>query len=149
MTFLLKNWPSSFRDFVDVFCSKFNVFTWARLQMCFTAPIQSALENTDPGAPNGGWNVRIRPLGVDFTPFEMAELPKKMIFVHIFANYKSNYKATWPLQNSPDRLQMVGFRSLNNCSTFNPPLEMPGSVLSSALWISTVRHFGELVKYFF
>ena len=50
-------------------------------QLFRTALIQSAVENTDLGASNGGSNVRIRPLGVDLTTFEMPELPNKNDFL--------------------------------------------------------------------
>ena len=75
---------------VRTFDSKFYFFAWVIIsQLCRTALIQSALENTDPSASNGGSNVRIRPLEVDLTTFEMTELSKKRyFFVNIFANDK-------------------------------------------------------------
>ena len=37
-----------------------------------TALIRSALESLGIGAPNGGSNFEIRPLGIDLVPFEVA-----------------------------------------------------------------------------
>ena len=43
-------------------------------QVCRTAPKQSALESSDPGAFNGGLNFEILPLEVDLVSFEMARM---------------------------------------------------------------------------
>ena len=43
-----------------------------------------ALESSDIGAPSGGSDVGIRPLGTDLITFEMAEMPKNMIFLSTF-----------------------------------------------------------------
>ena len=76
MTFLLRNLTgrSMIRTQVT-FRTRFYLDT--SLQVCRAALIQSALENFDPGAPNGGSNVRIRSFGADLITFEMEELPKK------------------------------------------------------------------------
>ena len=58
--------------------------------MCRTVPIQSALENTVPGALTGGSNVRIGPLGVDFIPLEIMEVSKKLVFLSTFLPINSN-----------------------------------------------------------
>ena len=65
--------------------------------MCRTTLIQSALESSDPRASNGGSNVRIRPLGVDLITFEMAELPKNMLFSSTFLSIPN--PITWESDN--------------------------------------------------
>ena len=52
--------------------SHFQEKCFIRFQVCRTALIYSALENTDPGASNSGSNFEIQPLGADLMGFEVA-----------------------------------------------------------------------------
>jgi len=84
------------------------------------------LESFDPDASNGGLKVEIGPLGADLNTFEEVEWLQnlKKITGFIF-NYLEN--RSFQKQLTLDRLQVVGFRRLA------PPLDAPGSLLSSAL----------------
>ena len=58
------------------FCSHFQKKCFIRSRVCRTAPNQSALESTDPGASSDGSNFEIQPLGIDLVSFEVARLPQ-------------------------------------------------------------------------
>ena len=49
-----------------------------------TVLIRSALESPDPGALNGGSNIKFRPLGTDVITFEVAGVPIFQIFLEKF-----------------------------------------------------------------
>ena len=51
---------------------------FTRSQICCTALIRSALESPDPGAPIGGSDVQIRPLGSNLVTFEVTEMPQNL-----------------------------------------------------------------------
>ena len=102
--------------------------------MCRTAPNQSALESTDPGALNGESNFEIKPLGADLVSFEVAKFATKLEINWQKSLQKiRNYLV--PAASNVTRSVHSGWISKSD-----PPLNAPGSGLSSALRISEVRH---------
>ena len=93
-----------------------------RSQVCRTALIRSLLEIAALGVSNGGSDVRIRPLGAD--------LVTKII------GFTQNLKLIDLGGTSESPKSALNGR----IPTSEPPLEAPGSVLFSALWIRAVRH---------
>ena len=73
-----------------------------RSQVCRTVLIRSPLESFGPGAFNDESIDEIRSLATNLATNEFAETP---MFVIV---------ATSPIQNSKDRLQVVGFRGLSH-----------------------------------
>ena len=86
--------------------------------MCRTAPNQSPLESTDPGACNGESNFAIQQAGADLLSFEVRLL--------------QNLKLIYELFGAPPTSNVTRSVPSGRISAFDPSLKTPRKGLSSA-----------------
>ena len=125
------------------FCSHFHKKLITHSQVCRTSLIRSALESNDPGSFNDGSNVEIQQFGADLMNFKITRLPCKWV-----CNWQNVEKKLFLFGNS-DIVNVMRSAQRGQNSMFDPSLDAPASVLSSALRIIAVQNTYERVEPYF